>query len=107
PGIVVIAPGIGAGLDADETIIAGCIAHCAARACEVGIERRRMLVADMDVAAAGIGLPDLDQRIGHAAAILVTDMAVHEDALPERLALVLGGESVVALAHGLVAVDRA
>ena len=65
-----------------------------------------MLVDDMDVAAAGIGLPDFDQRIRHAAAVFVQHMAVHDDALAERLALVLGGEIVVVLAHRLVAVDR-
>src|SRR3569623_538429 len=43
PRIVVIAPGIGAGLDGDEAIIAGGVALGAARAGEIGIERRRML----------------------------------------------------------------
>src|SRR3954466_14785117 len=107
PGVVVIAPGIGARLDRDEAVVAGGVALGAARARKIRIERRRMLIADMDVAAAGIGLPDLDQRVRDAAAVLVTDMAVHDDALAERFALVLGGEVAVALAHGLVAVDRA
>jgi hypothetical protein len=107
PGVVVIAPGIGARLDGDETVVAGGIAHGAARAGEVRIERRRVLVADMDVAAAGIGLPDLDQRVRHAAAVLVAHMAMHDDALADRLAFVLGGEIGIAFAHGLVAVDRA
>jgi hypothetical protein len=53
-----------------------------------------MLVDGMDIAAAGIGLPDLDQRVRHAAAVFVEHMAVHDDALAERLALVLGGEVV-------------
>ena len=48
-----------------------------------------MLIDDVDVAAAGIGLPQFDQRVGHAAAVLVEHMAVHDDALAERLALVL------------------
>jgi len=96
PGVVVIAPRIGAGLDGDEAVVAGGIALGAACAGEVRIQRRRMLVADMDVAAAGIGLPDLDQRVGHAATVLVEHMAVHDDALADRLAAVLGGEIVVA-----------
>jgi len=33
-------------------------------------------------------------------------MAVHDDALAERLAFVLGGEIVIVLAHRLVAVHR-
>src|SRR4051812_31308157 len=50
PGVVVIAPGIGAGLDGDEPVVAGGIAHRAACSGEIRIERRRMLVADMDIA---------------------------------------------------------
>ncbi len=48
-----------------------------------------MLVDDMDVTAAGIGLPDLDQRVRHAAAVLVEHMAMHDDAFAERLARML------------------
>ena len=65
-----------------------------------------MLVDDVDVAAAGIGLPEFDQRVGHAAAVFIQHMAVHDDALAERLAVVLDGEIVIVLAHRLVAVDR-
>src|SRR6185312_14356969 len=72
----------------------------------IRIEGRWMLVADMDIAAAGIGLPDLDQCIRHAAAVFVDHMAMHDDALPERLAGMLPREIGVAVAHGLVAVDR-
>jgi hypothetical protein len=66
-----------------------------------------MLIAQMDVAPAGIGLPDLEQRIRHAAAVLVQHMAVHDDTFAKRLALVLGGEIVVAGPHRLVTVERA
>ena len=52
-----------------------------------------MLVDDMDIAAAGIGLPQLDQRVRHAAAVFIEHMAVHDDALAERLALALGVRS--------------
>ncbi len=94
PGVVVVAPGIGAGLDGDEAVVALGIRLRAAGAGEIRIERRRMLIDDMDIAAAGIGLPQLDQRVGHAAAVLVEHMAVHDDAFAERLALVLQGEIV-------------
>ena len=107
PGVGVIAPGVGAGLDGDELVVALGVGLRAAGAGEIRIERRRMLVDDVDVAAAGVGLPDFDQRIGHAAAVLVEHMAVHDDAFAERLALVLDGEIVIVLAHRLVAVDRA
>ena len=87
PGIVVIAPRIGAGLDGDEFVIAVLVGHGAAGAGEIRIERRRVLIDDMDVAAGGIGLPDFDQRIRHRARVLVEHMAVHDDALAERLAV--------------------
>jgi len=70
PRTVVIAPRISAGLDGDEFVIAGRIRLRAAGAGEIRIERRGMLVADVNVAAAGIRLPDFEQRVGHAAAIL-------------------------------------
>src|ERR1700712_5509694 len=92
PGVVVIAPGIGAGLDGDEAVIALRIGLRAAGTGEIRIERRRMLVDDMDIAAAGIGLPQLDQRIRDTATVFVEHMAVHDDALAERLALALQGE---------------
>src|SRR6185437_12759579 len=95
PGVVVIAPRIGAGLDGDELVIALGIALRAARAGEVRIERCRMLVDNMDIAAAGIGLPQFDQRIRHAAAVFIEHMPMHDDTLTERLALVLDGEIVV------------
>ena len=66
-----------------------------------------MLVANMDIASTGIGLPEFDQRVGHAASVFIEHMAMDDDALADRLAFVLGGEIGIAGAHGLVAVDRA
>ncbi len=106
PRIVVIAPRIGAGLDGDELVIALVVALGSTGAGEIRIERRGMLVDDMDIAAAGIGLPQLDQCVRHAAAILVEHMAMHDDALAERLTLGLDGEVVVVLAYGLMTIDR-
>jgi hypothetical protein len=65
-----------------------------------------MLVRDVDIAAAGIGLPQLDQRVGHAAAVFIEHVAVHDDAFADRFALVLDGEVVIVLAHRLMAVHR-
>ena len=65
-----------------------------------------MLIDDMDISAAGIGLPEFDQRVRHAAAVFIEHMAVHDDALADRLALALNREVVIVLAHRLVAVDR-
>ena len=78
----------------------------AARAGEVRIERRRMLIDIVHVAAAGIGLPDFHQGIGHRALVLVEHVAVHDDALAQGLALVLLGEIVVALLDRVMAEGR-
>ena len=82
-----IAPGVGAGLDGDEAVLTFRVRLRAAGAGEIRIERRGMLIDDMDVAAAGIGLPEFDQRIRHAAAVFVEHVAVHDDAFADRLAL--------------------
>ena len=63
-----------------------------------------MLVDVVHVAAAGVGLPDFDQRVGHRPPVLVDHVAVHDDALAQRLARVLLGEVGVALLHRVVAV---
>src|SRR5207248_5484288 len=92
PRVVMVAPRIGAGLYRDKPVVTLSIGLRAPSPGKVRIERGRVLVADVDIAAAGIGLPDLEQRIRHAAAVFVQHMAVHDDALAERLAFVLGGE---------------
>jgi hypothetical protein len=79
----------------------------AARAGEIRIERRRMLIDDVDITAAGIGLPDFNQHVRHRAAILVEHLAVDDDALAERLACGLLGEIGIAVLHRVVAVHRA
>jgi hypothetical protein len=103
---VVIAPRVGAGLDGNETVITFRVRLRAAGAGEIRIERRGMLIDDMDVAAAGIGLPEFDQRVRHAAAVFIEHVAVHDDAFADRLSLALNGEVVIVRAHRLVAVDR-
>ena len=52
----------------------------------------------MVVAAGGIALPDLDQRVGHRLAVLVEHAAVHDDALAERRAHALARQVVLELA---------
>ena len=57
-----------------------------------GIQRRRVLVALVAVAAGGVGLPDLDQLARHRPARLVEQPSGHDDPLPDRLTGVAGGE---------------
>src|SRR5262245_15805009 len=106
PGVRTVRPRIGAGLDGDELVMTLRVGHHAAGAREVRIERRGMLVVDMGVAAAGVGLPDFDERIGHTAAILVDHAAVHDDALAERITRMLARQVAVALADGFMSVNR-
>ena len=80
PGVGVVAPRIGAGLDGDELIPAIRIGEDPAFALEVGVERRIMRVTRMVVAAGGVGLPDFDHGVGHGVAIFVGHSPTHDDA---------------------------
>ena len=100
------APRVRARLDAHEPVAALVVRQAAAGAGEVRVERGRVLVAVVEVAAGGVRLPDLDQRRADRPAVAVGDPAGDDDPLAERLALVLAGEVVVELADGVVAVDR-
>src|SRR5581483_12501765 len=92
PRIGVVPPRIGTRRDGGERVVAVAVGDGAAGAGEVRVERRRVAVDGVDVAAGGIGLPDLDQRIGEGVPVLVYDRAVDDDALAERLAGVLAGQ---------------
>ena len=69
-----------------KAVVAVLVGDRAAAAAEIGVDRREVGVVLVAVAAAGIGLPELDQRVRHAAAVLVQHPAVHDDALADRLA---------------------
>ena len=108
PGIVVVAPGIGAGLDRDEAVAALGVGDARGPApVKFGSSGAGCWSRDVDVAAGGVGLPDLDQRVRHRPAVLVEHAAGDDDALAERLAGMLAGQVGVARPHALVAVDRA
>src|SRR6202043_3980486 len=85
PGIVMVAPGIGAGLDRLEAIVPLGIAEHPADAAEMRVERRVVLVALVVIAPGRVGLPDLDHRVGDALSVLVEDRAGDDDALAHRL----------------------
>src|SRR6185295_8021180 len=95
PGVEVVAPRVFAGPDGDETIAALGVGNRAAGAREIRIERRVVLVGAMRVAAGGVRLPDLDQGVGHGAAVLVEHAAGDDDALADRIALVLARQIAV------------
>ena len=57
------------------------ISQYAARAVEIGIERRRMIVAIMAITSSGIRLPDFNQRMWNGPAVVVQYASAHDDAL--------------------------
>jgi hypothetical protein len=94
-----VAPGIGARLDRDEAVAPLLVCQHAPLAGEVRIERCIMLISRMDIAAASVGLPDLDERARHGAPILVEHPAGDDNALPKRCAPVLAGEIIIGRAQ--------
>ena len=109
PGIVMVAPRVGARPDADKPILAFFVGHAAAGPAEVGIMGGIMPVAFVRIASGGIGLPHFNQSIGHRAAVFFQHAAGDDDALPDRFPSParIGGQIIVARLNGIVAVDRA
>src|SRR5579862_565011 len=89
PGVGMIAPRVGTGLDGHEAVIAFRIGKRAAATSEIGIERRRMLVYLVGIAPGGIGLPDFHQRMGHRPTAVVEDAPGDQNSLPHGRACVL------------------
>ena len=85
PGVVVVAPRVGARLDRHEPVAALVVGQAAPAADEVRVQRRRVQVAVVAVAPGGVGLPDLDELPAHRPPGRVQDPAGDDDALPQRL----------------------
>ena len=88
----VVAPRVGPGLDRGEPVAAVGVGEAAAHAGEVRVDRGRVLVALVDVAAGGVGLPDLDQLADDRPAVAVEHPAGDDHPLAHRLAAVLDGQ---------------
>ena len=88
--------GIRAGLDRDEPYRPSRVGDRAAGAREVRVERRRVLIDRVRVAAGRVRLPDLDERLRHGPAVLVEHAPFDDDPLAQRLAGMLAREVVVA-----------
>ena len=84
PVVGAVRPRIGSRLDGAEGVRAVLAGDGAAAAAEIRVERRQIAFLLVPVAAAGIGLPDLQQRTGNADAALVEHAAVDDDARPDR-----------------------
>lgn len=79
-----ITPRIGAWLNGAEAVIAVFIRQYPAAAAEIGVDGRQILILFMSIAAAGVGLPHLDQRVFHRAAEAVAHVAVDNNTLANR-----------------------
>ena len=109
PGVVVVAPGVGAGLDRGEAVDAVFIGHAAAGAEEVRIDRRVVLVGGVDIAAGGVCLPEFQHSVWYRATVIAEHATGDDDAFAEWLAVApaVSGEVVVQGVDAGGAVDRA
>jgi hypothetical protein len=87
PVIGAVRPGIGAGADGQELVAPLRIGQRPPAAAEIRVERGEIGVLHVAIAPARIGLPDLDQRLGHGAPGLVQNPAMDADPLADRPAL--------------------
>ena len=71
----------------------------------MGVQRRGVLVALVDVATTGVGLPDLDELVPDRAAVAVDHPPGHLHPLADRLAVVLHGQVGLAGADVALAED--
>ncbi len=95
PGVVVVAPRVGARLDRGERVVAVGVGEHPPAAGEVRVQRGRPVVAGVPVATGRVRLPDLDQRVRHRPPVRVQHASGDDDPLAECLAVVLTGQVVV------------
>ena len=106
PGVVVVLPGVGAGLDGGEVVTALGVGDGPTGAGEAGVERRRPGVLRVGVAPGGVGLPELDQGVRHRPAVAVEHPPGNDDPLPDRLGSTVRGEVGIAREQSLGAEHR-
>ena len=86
PRVAMVLPGIGAGLDRDETIATFVVRQAATGPSEVGVERCRVLVILVKVAAGRVRLPDFHDRVPQWSPIAVEHPAGDDDPFANRFA---------------------
>src|SRR6266487_5278408 len=86
PGIRMVFPGIRTRANRQETIDTFFIRQTAAYSKKVRVERSWPLIPFVEIAASGIGLPDLQERIRHSLPALIKHPAGHNNALTNCLA---------------------
>src|SRR4029077_5741079 len=95
PGIRMILPRVGAGVNGDKPVAALAIREHAAAACEIRVERRGMLVHAMTVAPRRLGLPNFDQGSRNRASFLIQHESAHDDSFSLSFPAVLLREVIV------------
>src|SRR5271156_1074151 len=106
PRIVMIAPGVCAGLDGLEVVVASLVGDHASRAAEVGIEGSMVLIDLMPIASGGVCLPDLNQCATNRAAVFIQDAAMDKNTFSNRLSLVPISKVIVMQTDQAMAEDR-
>src|SRR5260370_25866653 len=86
PGVGMVLPGICTRANRQEPVDTVFIGQAAAHAQKVRIERSWPLIPFVEVAASGIGLPNLQEGVRHRFSTVVEHAAGHNDALADRLA---------------------
>ena len=92
PGVVVVFPRIRGRFDRGELIRAVVTGNRPADTREIWVDWGRVLVALMDIATGGIGLPDLDELTTHRTTIAVHDLTANLDAFTNGFTIVLDGQ---------------
>src|SRR5712691_9348087 len=100
PGIGMILPGIRPRSDAQKSVNPVCVRQTATHAEKVRIERPRPLIPLVQVAASGVGLPDLQQGVRHRLTMIVEYAASHNDTLPNGLAASPGVAREIGILRG-------
>src|SRR5260221_5366092 len=85
PGVRVVQPGIRPWANGQEPVHPLCIRQTAAHAEEIRIEGPGPLIAFVQVAAGGVGLPDLQKCVRDRISTVVEHAAGHNDALANGL----------------------
>src|SRR5262249_58011500 len=86
PGVGVVLPRVGARLDGDEVVAPLAVGDAETGAGKVRIQRRRVLVGRVVVAAARVRLPHLDQGAGQWPAVAVQHLPADDGPLAQRTA---------------------
>src|SRR5580692_3107957 len=82
PGIVMIAPRVGARLYAREAVAALVIGQRPSSTHKIWVNGSRMIIDNMSIAASGVCLPDFDECIAQRPSAFIEHAARDDDSFP-------------------------